>query len=891
MSTPVAALSRKALLWCLFICCCNNVLLAQPSAVDSLQRLVSHAKDDTNKVKLLISLARAYRGGDSQKSIENATLAVELSKQLNSLRWIARSEQRLGSTYRLMRDFGNAILHLREAERSFRAHGDVIHAAEMYIDIGICYGGLGQTELALDTIAHSTMLYTQLLSSTDSAIVDQAKRGVLQSYYFSFASLYQANQLRRALEWLTRMEKSALTFHRIGDFSNIYNSFGATYTEIGEYEKAIQYYAKAMKLAEENNNWDDQQRLLDNISKIHFRQGDYNRAQELLQKAMTILLTHLPERLDYLALLYTSIADVHVKLARYKDALEYYLKALRLFDQIGNVGRMANIKRAIGSFYHLQSDFAQAANHLQQARALYEQIHNSAGVSDVLFELGKISADQGLTEEALAYHRQSLEIRRESGEKFSITLSMYEIGNVFLATAAGGTLAHISLPQLDSAAVYFTLAKGMSRKLGDKSTEAKCFYGLGRVEELRSNWHQARVYYGEAMYLSDSLGTKRELYESYSALATVSAKLGRHDEAYRYHQLYSAFKDSVFNETSSKQLKETQVKYDTEKKDLEIRSLNQGNEIAALKAKQQQSALEQAELQSARKETDIKLLNQAKELQQQQLLNANRALTERELEAKARSAELEAARKDQLLQEHNLQEQKLIMYGSIAFAVLTIALGVVLLNRFQLRKELDKRTAILEERRRISSDMHDDLGSSLSTIALLSQVMKQHSSTEDRTEAEKISNAAQQSLEKMSEIVWSLNPRNDKLENLVAYIRKYAMEYFENSPVQCGVTMSGSIPDVEITGEQRRNVFLTVKESLHNIIKHSGAGSADLVFEFRDHTLQLSIHDNGKGMDSAAQNTFGNGIVNMQRRMKEAGGEVAIENKNGTTVRLMLPLA
>ena len=79
-----------------------------------------------------------------------------------------------------------------------------------------------------------------------------------------------------------------------------------------------------------------------------------------------------------------------------------------------------------------------------------------------------------------------------------------------------------------------------------------------------------------------------------------------------------------------------------------------------------------------------------------------------------------------------------------------------------------------------------------------------HPGSESATEVEKISVAAQQSLEKMSEIVWSLNPRNDKLENLVAYIRKYAMEYLENSPVQCSVTMSGSIPDAEITGEQRR---------------------------------------------------------------------------------------
>jgi signal transduction histidine kinase len=95
---------------------------------------------------------------------------------------------------------------------------------------------------------------------------------------------------------------------------------------------------------------------------------------------------------------------------------------------------------------------------------------------------------------------------------------------------------------------------------------------------------------------------------------------------------------------------------------------------------------------------------------------------------------------------------------------------------------------------------------------------------------------------------------------------------------------------VEISGEQRRNIFLTVKEALHNIVKHSQATSAELTFEFQDHTLQLSIHDNGKGIDPGDQNMFGNGIANMSRRMEQIGGNVALQNSNGTTVKLRLKL-
>ncbi len=874
--------------------------LSQSTAIDSLQHLITVAKDDTNKVKLFISLARAYRGVDAHKSITTAMLGVDLSKQLNSMRWIALAEHRLGSTYRLMRNYENAIIHLREAERAFRAQGDLIHAAEMYTDMGICHTQLGQTERALDTLAHSTTMYTQLLSSTDSITADNAKRGILESQYYSFAALYYANQFHRAIEWLEKMEATAIYYGIRDRLANTYSSFGATYTEMGEHAKALQYYAKAMTLAVENNGWDDQQRLLSYMSDIHFRQADYNKALELLQKALRILLTHLPEQLGYLGELYNSIARIHVKLGRYEVALDYYLKALRLFDQVGHVSNMAELKKEIGDFYHLQSDFPRAIDYLQGARKLYEQIHSSGGVANVLFGLGTIAADQGKTEEALAYHRQSLEIRRQGGEQFSITNSMYEIGNVFLRTAdlvlrdrsvAGGkrdTVNHFSLPQLDSAVVYFALAEEMSHQLNDKNTEAKCLYGLGRVEELRTNWLQALTYYEKARNLSDSLGTKRELYKSYSALAAVSSRLGRHDDAYRYHTFYAATKDSVFNETSLQQMKEMQAKYESEKKDNDIERLNWQNEIAELKLKDQQSALLQVQLETGKKESDIKLLNQTRELQQQQLLNASRALTEKELEAKAKSAELEAARKDQLLQENNLQEQRLILYGTIAFAVLAMVLAIVLFSRFRLRKELDKRNAILEERRRISSDMHDDLGSSLSTIALLSQVVKGQGA-EAKKEIDKIADAAQVSLEKMSEIVWSLNPRNDKLETMVAYIRKYVMEYFESSSIKCRVAVSGTVPAVEITGEYRRNIFLTIKEALHNIIKHSSATRADLTFEFVDHRLRLSIRDDGKGIHQMPHH-FGNGIANMERRMKEIGAAIDFENKNGTTIRLDIPI-
>jgi len=890
--------AKQTALFCILLCLfCTNPSLGQSSAVDSLQRVLSFAKDDTSKVWLLLSLSGAYMPNDREKALLVAQDAVSLADRLNDKNALAYSHDRIGTLQRRGRQFDSALVHLKKAGRLFNETDNTLKQADVWMDMGICHYSSGRTAEGVTALETSRSLYIRLIPSANSVIDSLARRGASSTYHFSWYAYYLVGAFEKGLDELRKCDTLLIQIRGQDRSPNLYNNFGATYRAMGEYDKALEYYFKGLDIAKRLNAWEDQQRLHNNIAVVYSNRGEYNITREHLLQALNILTTYQKHDTRSLAHAYGNLAGIETKLGRYANALEKYLKALKLFEVSSQILELADFLVEFSEYYSLQSDYSNATNHLNRALGYYRRINNSTGVSHVLFQLGKIATAQQHLDKALEYHTQSLDMRKRGTEKLYVALSMGETGNVLLLMVQEAAKADSVSPAsvhslIDSAASLFRQGVELSRNISDESTIANCLSGLGKAEMLRSNWVRAAEYFEESIHLADSLGLKRELYETYALMAEVSAKLNRHDEAYRYHQLYSAFKDSVFNETSSKQLKETQAKYDTEKKDLEINSLNQQNEIAVLKTKQQEVALKEAALQNARKETDIKLLNQAKELQQQQLLNANNALTERELEAKAKSAELEVAQKEKLLQEHNLQQQKLVMYGSIALAVLTIAFGVVVFSRFQLRKELDKRSAILDERRRISSDMHDDLGSSLSTIALLSQVMRQHArNMQDQTEVEKISVAAQQSLEKMSEIVWSLNPRNDKLGNLVAYLRKYAVEYFENSPVKCTVTMSGSIPDLEITGEQRRNVFLTVKESLHNIIKHSRATCAELRFEFQDHTLQLSVHDNGKGLDTAAQNMFGNGIMNMQRRMKEAGGEVTIENKNGTTVRLNLPLA
>ncbi|MEP7141558.1 MAG: 7TM diverse intracellular signaling domain-containing protein [Ferruginibacter sp.] len=191
-----------------------------------------------------------------------------------------------------------------------------------------------------------------------------------------------------------------------------------------------------------------------------------------------------------------------------------------------------------------------------------------------------------------------------------------------------------------------------------------------------------------------------------------------------------------------------------------------------------------------------------------------------------------------------------------------------------------------KERNRISADMHDDLGAGVTAIRLYSELAKKRIGKEVIPEIEKISSSANELLNNMNAIIWTMSSSNDSLDNMVAYIRGYALEYFENTGINCHIQLEENIPNIAVSGEIRRNVYLVVKEALNNILKHSRATDVSINLKREADGLSLYIHDNGKGIDFNNLRRFGNGLINMKKRMEETNMLLTIENKNGTLITL-----
>ena len=203
-------------------------------------------------------------------------------------------------------------------------------------------------------------------------------------------------------------------------------------------------------------------------------------------------------------------------------------------------------------------------------------------------------------------------------------------------------------------------------------------------------------------------------------------------------------------------------------------------------------------------------------------------------------------------------------------------------------KNLEIQIALLQsqqnERNRISMEMHDDLGAGITTIRLYSELAKKRMGKNIIPEIEKISSSANELINNMNSIIWTMSPENDTLHNMIAYIRSYGIAYFEDAGINCQIIVDENIPDTSVNGEKRRNIFLAIKEILNNIIKHSKATEVIVTLKIENNYLVLSIHDNGIGINTGVFRQFGNGIKNIKKRMEDMQLEFSIENNNGTLV-------
>ena len=246
-----------------------------------------------------------------------------------------------------------------------------------------------------------------------------------------------------------------------------------------------------------------------------------------------------------------------------------------------------------------------------------------------------------------------------------------------------------------------------------------------------------------------------------------------------------------------------------------------------------------------------------------------------------------------------------LWFQALSGCSLAIALGAAVYwavrRQERLKLERSERQRALErERARIARDIHDDLGASLTRITMLSQSVRaelepQAAATAD---VDQIYNTARELTRAMDEIVWAVNPKHDTLDSLITYLGRFAQQFLSSAGIRCRLDVPVFLPSLALTSEVRHNVFLALKEALHNTVKHAAATEVRISLQLQPGGFVLLVADNGRGLDmngnqpkgayalDAARASSGNGLVNMQKRLEEIGGRCEWDTASGEGTRV-----
>lgn len=243
-----------------------------------------------------------------------------------------------------------------------------------------------------------------------------------------------------------------------------------------------------------------------------------------------------------------------------------------------------------------------------------------------------------------------------------------------------------------------------------------------------------------------------------------------------------------------------------------------------------------------------------------------------------------------LLQVEELKKQrKFAILQQIAALLSVIILSLVIII---IRRKNKIQKTLLQQKSEISKDLHDDIGSGLSSILIHADLLLRSGETSDKQKvlATKINQTGKEISQRLNTFIWSLNTEHNTLQHFSEYVKFYGTTLFEETPITFSFTTNiQDIEAVKMNGQLRKHLFYVIKEVFNNALKHAEATKTELKMQLLSpKLLQITIVDNGTGI--IKENDYGNGIKNIQNRIELLGGTFVMQTKNGLQTILSIPL-
>ncbi|MEO8588408.1 MAG: tetratricopeptide repeat protein [Flavobacteriales bacterium] len=544
---------------------------------------------------------------------------------------------------------------------------------------------------------------------------------------------------------------------------------------------------------------------------------------------------------------------------------------------------------------YMSGDPAQALELFERNMAIHRSAGDSGGVAVAYYNMAMVHRDRGDLSQAMDCALNSLKKEEAIGRTRNVAKSHNLIGVIYMTLEDNANA-------LDS----YRNSLALCEQLGDSGQVAVALMNIAQLENLCDRNEQALVPMERAMAIFQHKSNDRDLAAANRTLGQILESLGRTDEA------LAAFERALGLQEKLGDVRD------------QARSL--ANISSLLCSQGHYGPAKEQGLQAltyARKAEDISGVEEAAEC----LYNANKALglsaqalemhelmaqmddslhseeNERgimqakytyDLDKKEALANAEFERRQvaTLLELERTRSQRMFILLAVLFIA---AISALLVNRYRLKRRLQ----VAQLRTRLARDLHDDIGSTLSSINILSNVVQRRAEAigdvDTATSLEKISERSHRLMREMSDIVWSVDPGKDSMADLIGRMREFGVGVLEPKGIAFHFNAPENAVARDLPVDVKRNLYLIFKEAVNNAAKHAEARSVFAELAVDGQSIRVQVDDDGRGMlsDERAAGLAGNGLRNMRERAIEIGAafSTGVSEHGGARVAVVLSLA
>lgn len=613
---------------------------------------------------------------------------------------------------------------------------------------------------------------------------------------------------------------------------------------------------------------------------------------------------------------------ISMERGNYADAIQKLTMALNMSHSY--TYKTAEINSNLGSVYLNKGDKEEASKYFFKALELYEKLGNMAGIGEAYSNISSLHYLMGSIDKAIAYQIQSIAARETINDKNGLVITHNNLSQLYLlkgnneasliqaekgltiaeilnntkllGVAYGTMTTYYSYTKLYNKALYWqSKAIKMYETIDDKQQLSRLYVTAANLSNAMKDSVLALSYFDKALAAAQAIGNKENIGNVYEKLSTYYASHNDYNKALNSYKTYLKYKDSIQEKSNLAKIEEIKTIYETAKKNIEINKLQVNEKIKTLQLEKQNAIINGNILLANKKETEIQLLSkeasmlaQQGVLQKLEIAQRDELLQKQELITKNNQQQIAINKNEKLIKENEIKSQKYIKNLLIIALIATIIFTILIVNRLQLKRKINQQNALLLIRNNISNDLHDEIGSTLTSISILSKVSNQALDTQPLQAKAMILQIAAQTKtiqQSMSDIVWSIRTENDSVLSLTTRIREYVALTLE--PINIISYVHSTIDEQKLTMKQRKEILLICKEAINNIAKHSKASNASVSITKNNTILEVCITDNGiwKGT------TTGTGTKSMKERAASIAGNLnIISNHTGTTIILKVPI-